>query len=122
MEVRCPSLDNILFKVKEPDRATEKCAKRIAVALLLGSFCCTSLFADVPYGRLTGDVIDGLSWTCQITDENTALVGGGNLADKPYAISSNTAGELVIPDYFLGCPTVYICWCAFPGSRKLLQL
>ena len=122
MEARPPRHDNILFKVKVPDRTTEKCAKRIAAVLLLGSFYCTSLFADVPYGRLTGDVIDGLSWTCQITDENTALVGGGSLADKPYAISSNTAGELVIPDHFLGCPTVYICWCAFSGFKKITSV
>lgn len=114
MEARPPSLNDILFKIKVPVRTT--------AALLLGSLSCTSLFADVPYGRLTGDVIDGLSWTFQITDENTALVGGGNLANEPYAISSNTAGELIIPDYFLGCPTVHICWCAFSGFKKITSV
>jgi len=92
------------------------------LVLLFMALCCSLSFAEVPCGKLWGTTIEGISWTFQITDEGTALVGGGNQATVPYATSYTIAGDLVIPAYFMDCPTVYIDWCAFSGFKKITSV
>ena len=120
MEVRRPISDDLLSPVKKACRENSSCMIRQLSFALLALCYSSTVNAEAPKGRLCSDVIDGISWTFQITDEDTAVVGGWN--DDPYAISSKTEGNIVIPDSFRGCPTVYIGWCAFSGRKYITSV